>query len=60
MRLAVWQVRCDGPVRVAAGSVQFERELEEWIARDPSLAVEGLEIVGSQISLEGGRLDPAA
>jgi hypothetical protein len=57
MRLAVWQIRSDTPVRVVAGNVRLERELEDWIARDPSLAVEGLEVVGRQIILEGGRLD---
>jgi hypothetical protein len=57
MRLAVWQVREDGPVRIPAGQVALEQELEDWIAADPSLAVEGLEVVGRQVHLEGGRLD---
>ncbi len=57
VRLAVWQMRGEGPVRVAAGSVLIEHGLEDWIARDPSLAVEGLEVVGRQIGVEGGRLD---
>jgi hypothetical protein len=57
MRLAVWQIRSDVPIRVVAGNVRLERELEDWITRDASLAVEGLEVVGRQIMLEGGRLD---
>src|SRR5436190_15122418 len=35
----------------------LNRSLEDWIARDPSLVVEGLKVVGKQITLEGGRLD---
>jgi hypothetical protein len=57
VRLAVWQVREEGLERVPAGTLQLEQELEDWIARDPSLVVEGLDVVGRQITLEGGRLD---
>ena len=57
MQLAVWQVSDEGPIRVPAGRVGLETELEDWIERDPSLAVEGLTVVGRQIILEGGRLD---
>jgi hypothetical protein len=57
VRLAVWHVREDGPVRIPASALQLEQELEAWIERDPSLAVEGLDVVGRQVTLEGGRLD---
>jgi hypothetical protein len=57
VQLAVWYVREGSPARVVPGNVRLERELEDWIADDPSLAVEGLEVVGRQIGLEGGRLD---
>jgi hypothetical protein len=32
VRLAVWQMRGEGPVRVAAGTVLVEHDLEDWIA----------------------------
>jgi Holliday junction resolvase-like predicted endonuclease len=45
------------PVRIATGKVSLEKNLEGWIEGDPSLVAQGLQVVGRQVPLEGGRLD---
>jgi hypothetical protein len=55
--IGLWQILETGPTRLQAAEVAAERDLEEWIERDPALLERGLVIVGRQIRLEGGPLD---
>lgn len=58
VRLATWHINDGTPQRVAAQGVSLERDLEDWIERDPSLVDEGLTMIGRQVNLRGaGRLD---
>jgi hypothetical protein len=57
VKVAAWSIDGGEPTRVAPSSIQLERQLEDWIERDPDLVAEGLEIVGRQVSVEAGRLD---
>lgn len=56
-KLGVWQVTQSSPVKLDPASVDLEKDLEDWIAKDPGLLQEGLTIVGRQITVDGGRLD---
>ncbi len=56
-KLGVWQVKQFSPLKVDPASVDLEKNLEDWIEKDPSLIQEGLTIVGRQVNVEGGRLD---
>lgn len=55
--IGLWQIVETGPTRLQAAEVAAERDLEDWIERDPALLERGLVIVGRQIRLEGGPLD---
>jgi hypothetical protein len=55
--IGVWHVTQQGPLKLSAGRLNLEKELEEWIEKDPDLLETGLKIIGRQIRLEGGRLD---
>jgi hypothetical protein len=55
--VGVWQVKRGNVAWIESASVRLERELEEWIERDPSLLDGGLEVVGRQIHVEGGIID---
>ena len=54
--VGVWLVG-DSPVRATKSKVGLEKDLESWIAADPSLLSEGIQIIGRQVGLEGGFLD---
>jgi len=56
-KIGLWKITPSGPVKLIEGSIDLEKQLEEWIERDPSLLQHGLRIVGRQVSVEGGRLD---
>jgi hypothetical protein len=55
--IGLWQIGDAGPARLLPVGVGAERDLEEWIARDPALLEQGLVVVGRQVRLEGGPLD---
>jgi hypothetical protein len=56
--LAAWQIGDLGPQRLTAGSVALEKDLEDWIERDPRLLDAGLTVVNRQMNLGGvGKLD---
>jgi Holliday junction resolvase-like predicted endonuclease len=55
--IGLWQIAEAGPARLTASTLLVERELEDWIARDPALLERGLTIVGRQLRLECGPLD---
>lgn len=58
MRLATWRIIDGRPQRLEPRPVSLERDLEDWIARDPSIVEEGLTVIGRQVILPGvGRLD---
>jgi len=55
--IGLWHITDSGPSRLLATELGAERDLENWIERDPALLERGLVIVGRQIRLEGGPLD---
>jgi hypothetical protein len=55
--IGLWHISESGPARLPSTELGVERELEDWIERDPALLERGLVIVGRQIRLEGGPLD---
>lgn len=55
--IGLWHITDTGPVRLLSTELAAERDLEDWIERDPALLERGLVIVGRQIRLEGGPLD---
>ena len=55
--LGVWTVDGDEPQRVLRAHVDLERQLEDWIANDPTLLANGLTIAGRQVRLYGRQLD---
>ena len=66
VKLAAWSVdtqHTDGtsprskPKRVGRSHIELEVHLEEWIANDVTLILEGLTVVGRQVSIDDGRLD---
>ena len=48
MPVALWSVSGDKPVRVHQHTEYIEKNLEEWIQREPSLVMEGLRWVARQ------------
>lgn len=56
-QVGIWRVTDDGPDRLDPSNVGLEKNLEDWIEKDPSLLEEGLEIVGQQLHVAGGYLD---
>lgn len=57
MALRAWRVEDGRPVRAGSLAIGLEKHLEEWIEADPSLVADGLQMVGRQVTLSGGRLD---
>jgi hypothetical protein len=55
--IGIWTIGEEGPVRCSRTSVSLERELEDWIERDPDLLMTGLTIVGRQMTMGSNRLD---
>lgn len=55
--IGLWHITDTGPTRLLSTELGAERDLEDWIERDPALLERGLVIVGRQIRLEGGPLD---
>lgn len=55
--VGIWAVGDGSPTRLGRSAVDLEKNLEDWIAADPSLLSEGLRVVGRQVRLEGGPLD---
>ena len=57
MNIGLWSIEAGKPARLQRGSVNLERELEDWIELNPSFLQNGLKIVGRQMQLDAGRLD---
>ncbi len=55
--LAVWQVSGTEPRLLASAQVDLEKQLEEWIERQPDLVQFGLTIVGRQVRVSAGPID---
>jgi len=55
--LAIWTVTDGTPTYFERGAVNLEKQLEEWIERDPRLVHPSLFVVGRQIRVESGILD---
>ena len=57
IKVGLWQFDNKSLHRLNESSIGLEVYLEDWIEKDPSLVQSGLEIVGRQINIKGGRLD---
>ena len=55
--IGIWSVEDDSPVRVERSSVGLEVHLEDWVAGQPSLLSEGLQVVGRQLHVDAGYID---
>jgi hypothetical protein len=55
--VGIWNVTGDVPHRYKRGEINLEKQLETWIAEDPTLIESGLQIVGRQLQLEAGVMD---
>ena len=56
-QVGIWHIDDTGPKKAERSSIDLERQLEDWIERDPSLLESGLTFLGRQIPLEAGPLD---
>ncbi len=56
-RIGLWNLENGKPNRLKESSIQFERNLEEWIVNDPNFLREGLTIIGRQLKVSGGIID---
>ncbi len=56
-RVGLWQITDNGPSKVSPTAIDLERDLEDWIERDPGLIQSDLKIVGRQLSTSAGPLD---
>lgn len=55
MRLALWSVSdTEMPLRLHQGHQFLERDLEDWIEKDPALVMEGLRWAGRQVRFPDG------
>jgi len=57
IKVGLWQIGENAPVKIRESQVNIEKELEDWIAADPSLIRADLKIVARQLLVEGGYLD---
>ena len=55
--IGLWQIANDGPSRLSPAPPDREKQLADWIERDPALLERGLVIVARQLRLDGGPLD---
>ena len=54
----LWQIKGKEKPQQLSVDVNFlERHLEDWIESDPNLLQPGLQIVGRQLQVIGGKLD---
>lgn len=56
-RVGMWNIISGAPRRIAASTLEFEKDLEDWIEDDPSLLQSDLTIVGRQAHTPAGPLD---
>ncbi len=54
---SAWIVSDGAPTQLVPGGVDYEKDLEDLIVRDPSMLGPGVHIIARQLRLEGGRLD---
>ena len=57
MKVGLWQIGENGPVKIRESQVNIEKDLEDWIEANPSLIRSDLKIVARQLLVEGGYLD---
>ncbi len=55
--IGIWRLAGNTPQRYMPDVLQYEKYLEDWIERDPTLISAEMQIVGRQVSLDTGFLD---
>lgn len=53
MNIGLWHITNNKLKLIGSSNVELEKNLEEWIEKDPSLIQEGLTIVSRQKTIEG-------
>jgi hypothetical protein len=56
-QMGIWRIGDDVPQKVVPANVDIEKQLEDWIERDPTMLQADWTIVGRQVKTEAGSLD---
>jgi len=57
MRIGMWEIGEELPLKIPVARLGLEQEFENWIEADPSFLHHGLTIVGRQVCVKGGIID---
>lgn len=57
MRIGIWEINKQKPIRLDNAQIDLEKNLEDWIESDSSLLQSGLVIVARQMPVEAGYID---
>jgi hypothetical protein len=49
-KIGLWNLKNGKPKRLDESSIQFEKNLEDWIVNDPNFLREGLTIIGVTVN----------
>jgi hypothetical protein len=52
-RLGVWGIQQGAPKRIDESIIDLEKQLEDWIEKDPALVQEGLVVISRQLIFDG-------
>lgn len=53
--IGAWEINEDGPKKMTSCNIDFEKDLEDWIVKEPGLVQRDLEIIGRQVYLDNNR-----
>ena len=53
--IGAWEIKVDGPEKLSNCQIDFEKDLEDWIVKDPGLVQKDLVIIGRQVYLNNNR-----
>ncbi len=53
--IGAWEIKVDGPEKLSNCQIDFEKDLEDWIVKDPGLVQKDLVIIGRQVHLDSSR-----
>lgn len=56
-QVAIWSVGDPEPVRLERSGIPLEINLESWTEKQPSILMEGLQVVARQLHVDAGRID---
>jgi len=53
--IGAWEIKEGGPEKLSNCQIDFEKDLEDWIVKDPGLVQKDLVIIGRQVYLDNSR-----